>query len=465
MKNSLILRVFDAKVQEYELNKLVGNCALSSFVDLISIADLEANPRESKKGEVTNDIEESLSNDPEIFHFLTKGVLIGACKVISLDRDRFRLTFEDPQLEGILDGGHNTFAIGRYILQQALENSQDTLRKIRRWEDLKDAWAANGDAVSSIRSSLKEIRVPVEIIYPGAGGEEVFREKIIQINAARNNNVQLTEETKAHRKGLYDQIKDSLDPAIRDRVEWKANDGGTIKSRDIVALSLIPLSAIPNLPTSQAAENPSMIFAQKGMCVDVFNKFDDPDNPNWGNYLETVKGDIVRFKDPLIKSAFEMMAVIPKLYDLIYELFPGSYNSVSPRFGGIGGVRRYETLEKYSESKEARLKFLKAPAKTKFYQKEVLYDYPDGFIYPLVVGLTALMEIKDGRLAWKTEPCRFINANLNKVMQTYVGFIQGQTYDPAKVGKSRAAYSTVTNLYSNAINEELIARLRAEGKI
>lgn len=458
--HSLIVRIHDASQQSYGLNKLVGNVGLPAFVDLITIADLDANPRQAKKSAVTEDIEESLETEADIFHFMSKGVLIGARRVEPLERDRYRITFEDPQLEGILDGGHNTFANGRFIVRTLLDDGEAIAKKIRRWDDLRAVWDQHRDVIEERKKDLPDVRIPIEVIFPGTGdgAEEYFQEKILRINAARNNNAQLTEETKTNKKGGYDEIKANLDPEIANDIEWKANAGGRLKARDLIALSLIPLSVLPDdLPTVAVRKNPTIIFSQKGQCVALFDELLDSDG-----VTESVKGDIVEITHPGVKGALKMMRDIPRLYDLVYARLPEAYNKVSSRFGGMSCVRLWNGAEKHRENKK---KYLAKAASTKFYQKEVEYDYPDGFIYPIVYGLAALMEYKDGELGWKTNPDAFIIANLEKVMRTYWTIIQGQGYDPAKVGKATGAYALVQTLFESALNEDLIAKLKATNQI
>lgn len=461
MQDPIIIRVQDAVIQSYELRKLVGNTTLASFVDILTSADLEANPREAKRSGLTDDIEESLEQEPETFHFMTKGVLIGARRVEQLERGRFRITFEDPQLEGILDGGHNSFALGRFIIRRTVENWKEVLRGVRRWEDLKEAWGRNLDAIEGGKKDLPEIRIPIEVVFPGDGveAEENFQDKILRINAARNNNAQLTEETKTNKRGGYDEIKAVLDPAISAAVEWKANQGGRIKARDLVALCLIPLSRLPgDLPTRQVAASPTIVFSQKGQCVALFNELIER-----ADVAERVKGDIVEIKHPGVRSAIGLMRDLPRLYDLVYELIPQAYNKASQRFGGIRSVRIWDGVEKYEEGRRNKSnKYLPKPARTKFYQREVDYDYPDGFVYPVLYGLTALMTFEDGTLRWKTDPDAFVRTHLEVFMQSYWGFIQGQGYDPAKVGKQSGAYTLMTTLFGSAYNDALLQRLLSE---
>ena len=83
--------------------------------DRIDILDLEANPRSSATGPVTAAIQESIENDPETFPFKTKGILLASSQYERLDRGRIKITPDNLQIEGILDGGHNTLAIGWYL--------------------------------------------------------------------------------------------------------------------------------------------------------------------------------------------------------------------------------------------------------------------------------------------------------------------------------------------------------------
>jgi hypothetical protein len=101
--------------------------------------------------------------------------------------------------------------------------------------------------------------VPVEILVPADVEDDfvlnAFTGSLLEIGAARNNNVQLTLETKANKKGFYDELRKALPSQIAERVEWKANDCGVVKVRDLVALSWIPLSVVDlpdgvNVPAS-----------------------------------------------------------------------------------------------------------------------------------------------------------------------------------------------------------------------
>lgn len=450
MNSSVIIRFDDFNTSTHKLNRIRGDVLAASFVDLISAADLEANPRVAKVGTVTNEIEDCLSDSPELFHYKSKGLLVACSDVEMFERNRVRLEFGDPELEGILDGGHNTLAISRFILRTALgDESDEALKKLKNWKDLRPVWDNHRDKIEEIRDTL-DFLIPVEIIFPveGAAGAEEFANAILDINRARNNNAQLTESTKANKSGFYEEIKNNLDGDLASEVEWKANDGGRVKSRDLVALSLIPLSVLPSTafdggdsPSEKIANSPTMIFSSKGLCVTLYNeivKHKGVSSPIRG------KGEIVQVVHPGVLSALEMMRDLPRLYDLIYEIMPAAANSSGvAKFGKIDSVRIYDP----AKAKSGNRKYLKSRPKTKYFRKDVDYDYGEGFIIPLVFALRELMEYRDGVVKWKVEPFRFVRDHLGKVMESYYGMIVGQGYDPAKVGKQLSSYKAAQDFF------------------
>ena len=120
--------------------RLTGLVKLKQIINLIEVLDLEANPRESRIGKITSDIIESLETTPNLFWVKSKGLLLAATVYRELDGDRFEVSFEDPDLEGVLDGGHNLLAIGTFFLTKVLEsegNEADLkeLRKAKVWEN------------------------------------------------------------------------------------------------------------------------------------------------------------------------------------------------------------------------------------------------------------------------------------------------------------------------------------------
>jgi hypothetical protein len=446
MKNQKVVIRFDevCSRDKYDLRRIEGTATVGSMVRLLDIADLQANPREAKVGDVTDAIEESLDETPKLFPFKTKGILLAAGKCEARDRKRFQLYFDDEDIEGVLDGGHNLLAIALYILRKALgEDQEKVLRGVKRWDLIPDVWKANRDAIEKVKSQL-DFLTPIEVIYPqeSASGRDDFEDAVLDVARARNNNAELTEETKANKAGFYDAIKDSIDPELVEEIEWKTNDGGRIKVRELVALSWIPLSRIEEEIPGKSEFNPVAMYRNKGQCVAAYNTLMGSDEIS-----QRAKGEIRELKNKAVKSAIAMLSDIPSLFDLIYTEFPGAYNEASPGFGRVSSVRVWEPAK--AESSDP--KYLSHPARTKFYRNDCKYDFPDGFIMPLVWALGELMEYKDGKVGWKVDPVRFVKKNLAKTLKVYYGMIQMANYDPQKVGKTGACYYLAANDFKSRL--------------
>lgn len=447
MKNQkVVLRFDDHGVSDkYVLQRVQGTVTPGSMIRLIEIADLKANPREPKVGDVTEDIEYSLRETPELFQFKSKGILLSAGSCVTRERNRFELGFDDEDVEGVLDGGHNLLAIARHILRQALGEDVDRLlRGVRRWENVRDVWASNKAQIDKVRGEFKFL-TPVEIVFPrdGADGRAKFENAILDVARARNNNAELTEETKANKSGFYEAIREALDGKLVPQVEWKTNDGGRIKVRDLVALSFVPLSRVPGVLPGIEGFKPVAMYANKGACVAAFNKLMESDK-----ITAQAKGDIRELTHEGVKSALSLMADMPRLYDLIYSEFPDAYNASSPGFGRINSVYVWDAARR----KSGDPKYLAGPAHTKFYRQECKYDYPDGFIMPLVWALSELIGADGNRVFWTEAPEKFLRKNLKDTLKVYQGLVEMAEYDPQKLGKSTSSYALAANDFRTRVD-------------
>lgn len=443
--NALTLKFEQVGEQETgHIRRVSGLTKVRNLIPLITAVDLEANPRSARVGPVTDAIGEALETTPDTFPFKTKGILVGASAYEKRDRMRYSLTFANPEIEGILDGGHNTLAIGLYILGLALGKDAPALKKAKRWLEFKELWADAHDSVVAYRESLtsadKELEtlVPVELLLPLDPNDDIivtdFNESLLDICAARNNNVQLKAETKANQSGYFDELKGVLPKEIA-KVEWKTNDGGIVKSADVIALLWIALAKLPQLPLDDdgrqvEAPVPQNIYRSKGDCVNRFERLmssTEVTSANTGQYKRELH-------NPAIWSAIKIGAQIPVLYDRIYAEFPDLYNQNDGKFGRISVVKKMDA------SKGKKI--------SKFTQRIVKTRYPDGFIVPLVYGLQALLEITpQGLVQWKTDPDKFLDENLAAIVKQYKIIMAPWGYDPQKIGKDLGSYTQAVNAF------------------
>ena len=441
--NELIIRFETVDRQtEGPVTRLVGFVRARNLLPLLDAADLEANPRTAKIGPITSDIIESIERTPELFPFKTKGILVASANCRELERRRWHMTFENPDIEGILDGGHNTLAIGTHILGVALGDPK-AVKKIKAWPDFKAAWVAERAAVEALKASATsgtggplDFLVPVEVLIPSDVEDpmsfEAFTSSLFEIGAARNNNKQLADEAKANKKGLYDHLRKMLPVEIAKRVEWKSNDGGEVKVRDLIALAWIPLSSA-SLPPGVSAPRAADIYSGKGKCSSAFDTLMvHPDVST-----ATADGTHELFST-VIGSALKVAGDMPALFDRLYAEFPLAYNRNGGSFGLLRAV--------------ASAKDLKTKPATPFGKAMVGYRYPDGFIVPLAYGLRALLEVDDtGHLSWKTNPFAFIDQHLDEIVRKYKVLIQAFGGDAQKIGKNEGSYTLAYDAFETEL--------------
>lgn len=456
-EQGIVIRLKPCASQVVEdIERLIGLMPARDIMGLIDGVSLEANPRESKLGPVTDAIQESIIEDEgspdKLFPFKSKGILIASANYRALDHGRFELWFTDKKTEGILDGGHNTLAIGAYILCQAALAAgapEPTRKSMAIWEKFKEEWGSRKDQLDVYRDYLRteegkkslhdrgisilDFKIPVELLVPAKIDDELcvdrFKRSLLSICDARNNNVQLADDTKANQEGLFDAMRNLFReraPEFEKEISWKTNDGGRIKSRDLVALAWVPLSKTTYVTGEDKiveAPAPTQMYSSKARCLDKFIELMRNDR------ITIVAGATQReLKDVQVLSALRIATDMPLLYDLIYQMVPSNYKG---SFGNISAVRRMGNSS--------------GTYKTPFYEKPADKPVPDGFIYPLVNSLRALIEFdsETQELYWGTDPFEFIKTpEFGNVITVFSGVIQQSDYDPQKVGKGAMSYSS-----------------------
>ncbi len=459
MQNKSIIIKFDFSVEQTvgQITKITGFVKAKYLIPIIDILDLKANPRSSKTGPVTTAIQKSIETDPDLFPFKTKGILLASSRYKRLERNRVRIMPDDFEIEGILDGGHNTLAIGLYILRRAMLFADTAFPKGEKtWDRFKELWHEYRGTIDlyldEVRDdpSLDELGfyVPVELLVPrdaeDFGCVEIFKNNLFEICEARNNNVELNISAKANQKGFFNDIKSLMekrDPVLCSRIEWKTNDGGDIKAQDLIALAWIPLTLItPVKDEAGKVIEPvaaNKIYSAKGSCLKQFEKLmasPDVTVQAGTDYKRTLKNTEV-------SSAFKIAVELPELYDYIYENFPALYNAANGKYGRINEVK------KLNENRREK--------KTPFSDKGIDIVSPEGYIVPLVYGLQALMVNKSvnghNEIVWLQPPMEFLQNNLGKIVKSYSGIISMGDYDPQKIGKNAQSYNQALSDFKLAI--------------
>ncbi len=429
---------------------------------LFDNVSLDANPRAAKTGNVVRDILESLEKSPELFPFKSKGILLGTSDYEALQRNRFELRFNDPASEGVLDGGHNMLAIGLYMLSTVID--EKAISKVALWEQMKDLWEENRVLLDGVKEQFNFL-VPVELLVPSDIDDvqtiSQFEMSVLDICAARNNNAQLTQETKSNKKGFYEDIRSRLDPGIAQRVEWKSNEWESnearpIKVRDLLALAWIPLNKAneARLLPVDISVTPQNIYRNKGECSKQFEKLMENENVS-----EARDGPVHELNNDVVASAFDILADLPKLYDKIYADFPAAYNSNSYRFGGNSIVKIYDPIKR--ETSKDKSGFVLSQPTTHFMNYKVMYRYPDGLIMPLVYGLKGIMTTETGKLAWATDPFKFLDKYLSEIAGAYRLVLDMARFDPQKLSKNQASHEFAVSEFEKYLLKQQSLRFPA----
>ena len=342
--NQLVIKLEHGNIAQksnegIKIQRISSSFSPYHFIRLVGAADNKINPRSARENGITSDIRETLETSPNLFWLMSKGILIATenCKI--LDRGRVSLT-TDGEREGIMDGGHNALAIAQFLVACLFPDE----RMFKTWADCKDFWQkCEKEIIKRFNDAggneAFKFSIPIEIIFPSEedGALEEYYDTISQICTARNTNVQLKQATQDNQVGVYDVLKENLSRSKQ--VIWKSGQAGDIKVEDIVSLVTIPLIFLQEkgrLPKDKSVKslNAISIYSQKSKCVDFYG--DVLKHPK----VSTKQEDKYILKDPLVRSALQMIDDIVKAYDQMYLVFPEIYNSNAGKFGRITAVEQ-----------------------------------------------------------------------------------------------------------------------------
>ena len=126
-----------------------------------------------------------------------------------------------------------------------------------------------------------------------------------------------------------------------------------------------------------------------------------------------------------------IMVDIFKLYDYVEAKLPEYYRAKNPngKYGSITGV---------TTPKENR----KAPT-SKFYEKTLSHGSPNGFIYPILGSLRALLVEENGVYKWKCDPYKVLEKIGPELVFLTVDRSRNSGNDPVKVGKDAVNWQTL----------------------
>lgn len=260
--------------------------------------------------------------------------------------------------------------------------------------------------IKSIRNSMEYDTqfVKIEIL---TGVEEIFQ----RLAAARNTSVQVQDKSIAELEDRFEIIKQTIyHESFSSRVYFKENDEGDIDVSDILAiLNLFNIDRYPGIDSF-----PTNSYSRKKQCIDLYidyhKKFDNsPQNP------------YVKMK-PIMNDFF-------KLYDKLEVNIGKYYRAQNPggKYGSVKGV----------SSKKDK------PFTSKFYENEMEYNSPTGFLYTILGAFRALLEEKNGEYRWIKDPFEIMDEIGKDLVNTTVDRSRTLGNNPQSTGKDTGNWQTL----------------------
>ena len=248
--------------------------------------------------------------------------------------------------------------------------------------------------------------VKLEIL---TGVEGIFED----LAAARNTSTQVQDKSIANLRDYFDLIKAVIaTEEFKDRVYFMENDDGDIDVGDILAiLNLFNIDAHPGMDSF-----PTVSFSSRKKCIDnyisLYEKLQDsPENP----YVKMM---------PIMIDIF-------KLYDHLESKMFDYYRAKNPagKYGAVSGVVTPKDNKKMP--------------KTKFYCDEISHGSPNGFLFPVLGALRALVKEENGKYVWTHNPFEILDTVGPDLVWTTVERSRTLGNDPVKVGKDTGNWQTL----------------------
>ncbi len=245
-------------------------------------------------------------------------------------------------------------------------------------------------------------------------------EDIALIVEGRNTSNQVKDQSLMELTKKFEDLKHHLEKKYIDKIsfsEFERDSSGEPKPVDI--REIIALMTVLNKDLYTDGVQPVIAYTSKKACLDRFKQ-----SPKSYEKLYPIINEILQ------------------LHDHIYDRFERIYTEASKnagksrgRFGGITGITKYDTVA------DGPILY--------FLNKQIIYNIPSAFIFPLLASFRAFIEEKDGVYVWGKgiRPLDLLDSDLAVRL---VGFIIDEALknqNPTKTGKSTLLWQTC---YQNA---------------
>lgn len=312
----------------------------------------------------------------------------------------------------------NFYLLNRGILVSAksiqFNNAENTVKV--SFEDLSVHGNVDGGHTYKVIKNHRDLLergeqyVKVEVL---TGVEEIFE----QLASARNTSVQVNDQSIAELENRFELIKDAFrNERFYNEISYKQNDVKRIDVSDILAI--LNMFNIEKYPTDQFQSMPINSYNSKKSCVDTY-------------IAESKKHENDQTKNPYYKMR-GIMPDIAKLYDVIETNIHKFYK------GDSQGVKKYGSVTGVLNVKQGKPKF-----ESKFYENQMDYLTPNGFIYPILGAFRALVAEKNGKYIWIMDPIEVLNQVGNELVTNTIQMSRDLGNNPNATGKNSNLWQTL----------------------
>ena len=365
--------------------------ALVRVNDLPMDLPLDVNPRKQDVGSrVSRNIEETLLNKPDSFHLMNRGMCVIAKKMNYDNRSQILelVIPEGTENYGVLDGGH-TYQVIRKNVQKHV------------------------DAASEEVPAFFDAFVRMEVM------SGLPDELIVDIARARNTSAQVKGYSLANLEHKFEWLKEELaDTSFGKLIAYRENEDDEQFPLDV--MEVVALVTMYHPDFNDVDTPPIMAYSSKARCLEMFG-----DDAKQAGYLS------VR---PIVKD-------ILKLYDYVHLNFAKMYEKIggfSALTDDEGKQRKGVRLGKVTEVKQYENGF-----DLYYLGRTAEYRFPDGWLYPIVAALRALVDYKPQRTTWRMDPFTFFDKHGEKLVRMTLEAGRQLGRNPNAIGKNKPHWSAL----------------------
>ncbi|MEG0239130.1 AIPR family protein [Anaerorhabdus sp.] len=271
---------------------------------------------------------------------------------------------------------------------------------------------------NSVHLEKGEQYVKVEVV---TGIEDIFE----QLAAARNTSVQVKDQSIAELEKRFELIKEAFrKERFYNDISYKENDVKRIDVTDLLAL--LNLFNIDKYPTDKLSSMPINSYSSKKTCTDIYIQ-----------YSKNCAED--QTKNPYFKMK-EIMPDIVKLYDELETRMQEFYK------GDSTGVKKYGAITGVMMVKSGKERY-----RSKFYESEMDYSTPNGFIYPILGAFRALVIEENGVYKWSADPFVILDELGSSLVGSTIQMSRDLGNNPNATGKNSNLWQTLFMLVKMTI--------------